>query len=106
MSSTGLFCFGEVGAPFCVAQTLRRDTPQNSQDAPGTKLEFGTEKGHLEELSKMASLMREILARPGLRNEHLRKPQDKKIVPAKQRGIWPKIYISSKPMIKLRFILL
>ena len=32
--------------------------------------------------------MSEILARPSLRKEHLRKPQDKKNVPAKLHGIW------------------
>ena len=37
---------------------------------------------------KKVNLMSEILARPVLRNEHLRKPHDKQIVPAKQRGIW------------------
>ena len=52
---------------------------------------FGNEKGHFEELSKNVSLMREILARPNLRKEHLRKIQDKKIVPAKQHGTWRKI---------------
>ena len=50
--------------------------------------------------------MSDILARLGLRNEHLRKPQDKKIVPAQQRGIWREKYTSSKPKIKLRSILL
>ena len=62
----------------------------NSQDAPGTKFEFGKEKGHLQELSKKENLMSETLARPSLRKEHLRKPQEKKIVPAKQRGTWRK----------------
>ena len=32
--------------------TLRRDTPENSQDAPGTKLNSGKKKGNLEALSK------------------------------------------------------
>ena len=35
------------------------------------------------ELSKKANLMSEILARSVLRNEHLRKPQDKQIVTVK-----------------------
>ena len=35
-------------------------------------------------------LMSEILARRPLRNEHLRKPHDKKSAPAKQHGIWQK----------------
>ena len=86
--------------------TLRWDTPWNSQDAPGTKLKFGKGKGNLEALSKKMNLMSEILARPVLRNEHLRKPHDKKLVPAKQRGIWLEKYTSSKLKIKLRFILL
>ena len=45
-------------------------------------------KGNLEALSKKVNLMSEILARPVLRNEHLRKPHDKQIVTAKSRGIW------------------
>ena len=40
--------------------------PENSQDAPGTKLNSG-EKGNLEALSKKVNLMSEILARPVLR---------------------------------------
>ena len=44
--------------------------------------------GHLETISKKVNLMSEILARPSLRKKHLRKPQDKKSVPAKQHGIW------------------
>ena len=56
--------------------------------ALGTKFKFGKEKGHLEALSKKVNLMSEILARPSLRKEHLRKPQDKKNVPAKQHGVW------------------
>ena len=37
--------------------------------------------------------MSEILERPSLRKEHLRRPYDKKIAPAEQRGIWQeKIY--------------
>ena len=35
---------------------------------------FGKEKGNLKELSKNVNFMSEILARPVLRNEHLRKP--------------------------------
>ena len=69
--------------------------------ALGTKFEFGKENGNVEEFSKKVNIMSEILAHPGLRNEHLRKPQDKKIVPAKQHGTWRKENLSSKPMIKL-----
>ena len=36
--------------------------------------------------------MSEILARPSLRKEDLRKPQDKKNVPAKQHGTWRKVH--------------
>ena len=52
------------------------------------KFEFGREKGHLEEFSKKANLLSEILARPTLRNKNWREPKDKKIVPAKQQGTW------------------
>ena len=48
--------------------------------------------------------MSEILARSRLRKEHLRKPQDKKSVPAKQDGIWREKYICSRPRTKLRFV--
>ena len=68
-------------------------------EARGTKLKFGKEKGNLEALSKRVKLMSEILARPVLRNEHLRKPHDKQIVPAKQRGIWREKCTSSKPLL-------
>ena len=47
--------------------------------------------------------MSEILARPSLRKEHLRKPQDKKNVPAKQHGIRREKYISSRPRKKATF---
>ena len=40
---------------------------------------------------------------PVLRNNHLRKPHDKQIVSAKQRGIWREKYVSSRQKIKLRF---
>ena len=46
-------------------------------------IESGKEKGNLEALSKKVNFMSEILARPVLRNNHLRKPHDKQIVSAK-----------------------
>ena len=52
------------------------------------KTEFGTQKGHLEALSTKVTLISEILARQSLRKEHRRGPHDKKIAPARQRGIW------------------
>ena len=45
--------------------------------------------------------MSEILSRPVLRNEHLRKPHDKQTVPAKQHGIWREKCTSSKPKINV-----
>ena len=69
------------------------------------KLKFGKVRGNLEALSKKMNLMSEILARPVFWNEHLRKPHDKQIVPAKQCGIWREKYTSLKLRIKLRFIL-
>ena len=47
--------------------------------------------------------MSEILARPNLRKEHLRKPQDKKIVAAKQRGTWRKSVYKLKSNDKTTF---
>ena len=60
----------------------------NFQDAPGTKSEFGIEKDHRRAISKKVNLMSEILARPVLRNNHMRKPHDKQIVPAKSKVAW------------------
>ena len=56
---------------------------RNSQDASGTKLKLGKEKGNLEAWSKEANLLSEILRARFLRNGHLRKPRDKQIVTAK-----------------------
>ena len=55
---------------------------RNSYDASGTKLKF-EEGGNLEALAKKVNLMSEILARPVLRNNRLRKPHDKQIATAK-----------------------
>ena len=55
--------------------------------APDSK--FGQEKGHLEESSQSASLS-VVLARQGSRTDHMRKPQGKRVGPAKQRGTWRK----------------
>ena len=52
-------------------------------------------KWHLEALSKKVKIMSEM-----------RKPHDLKFLPAKQRGILREKFSSSKPKIKLRFILL
>ena len=61
----------------------------------GTKLKFGKEKGNLEAVSKKVNLVSEILARPVRRNNHTSK------------AAWnlARKYASSKPKIKLRFIL-
>ena len=47
------------------------------------KIEFEKEKGNLQVLSKKVNLMNEILARLFLRKNHVRKPHDNQIVPAK-----------------------
>ena len=47
------------------------------------KIEFGKERGNLEQFSQKVNFISEILARPVRRNNHLRKPHDKQIVPAK-----------------------
>ena len=57
-------------------------------------LNSGRKKGNLEALSKKVNLMSEILARPGRRNNHLREPHEKQIVPAMKRGIWARKYAS------------
>ena len=63
--------------------TLRRDTPEILRMHLVRNSKFGKEKGNLEALSKKANLMSEILARLVLRNNHLKKPHDKQVVPAK-----------------------
>ena len=63
-------------------------THHEIQDALSAKLKFGKEKDNLEALSQKVNLMSEILALPVLRNKHLRKRDDKRIVPAQQRGTW------------------
>ena len=49
-------------------------------------------KGPSRGVIQKVNLMSEILARPSLKKEHLRKPQDKKNVPAKQHGIWRELF--------------
>ena len=56
---------------------------RSSQDASGTKLKFGKEKGNLEAWSQKGEPHERNPSRPVLRNEHLRKPRDKQIVTAK-----------------------
>ena len=72
-----------------------------THQTPGTK-QFRQRKDNLEALSKKVNLMSEIPARPVLRNEHLRKPHDKQIVTAKQRGIWQKKHNAEQERFKLR----
>ena len=66
-----------------------RNTPSNSPKALGTKLEFGKEGVHREELSQRVRLMSVFLERPHSVKDHKRRPCTKKDAPAKQHGIWP-----------------
>ena len=72
--------------------------------APGTKLKFG-KRVHSEELSKSVNFKSVVLARPGLRRGHKRRPCTKKDAPAEQRGTWRKIVASSRMRTKLSFTL-
>ena len=58
------------------------------------------------EFEKGENLMSEILARPVRRNNHLRKPHDKEVEPGRVEWNLARKDASSKPNIKLRFILL
>ena len=59
-----------------------RNTPSNSPRALGTKLKFGKERVHREELSKSVRF-----ARPNSGKDYMRRPCTKKDAPAKQREI-------------------
>ena len=76
--------------------TLRRDTPWNSGDAPGAKLQFGKEKDNLEALSKKVNLVSEILARPVLRRNTWGNLTTSRLWQQKQRGTWQKSTMRSK----------
>ena len=71
--------------------------------ALGIKLKFGKERVSREELSKSVNLMSAVLARQNLGKDHRRRPCTKKDVPAVQRGIWQKLFTSSRMRTKLRF---
>ena len=66
------------------------NAPSNSPKAPGTRLKFGKERVHREELSKSVRHMSVVFARQNSGKDHMRKPGTKKDAPAKQRGIWRK----------------
>ena len=75
--------------------TIRRDTPWNSQDAPGTKLNSGKEKAIWRHYPKWAK----SLSVQFLMNNHLRKPHNKQIVTSKVAWKLARKYASSKPKI-------
>ena len=77
-----------------------------SLKAPGTKLKFGKERVHLEELSKSVRLMSVVLACPNSGKDHMERLRTKKDAPAEQQGIWREILTSSRIQTKLRFVLL
>ena len=71
-----------------------------------TKLKFGKERVHREELSNSVRLMSVVLVRQNSGKDHMRRPCTKKDAPAKQRGIWRKVFASSRIRTKLRSALL
>ena len=79
-----------------------RNTPSNSPKALGTKLKFGKERVHREELSKSVRFMCVVFARQNSRNDHMRRPCTKKDAPAKQRGIRRKEYGQSYVLFSYR----
>ena len=70
-----------------------RNTPSNSPKTIGTKLKFGKERAHREELSKSVRHMSVVLARQNSRKDDVVTPCTKKDAPAEQRGIWRNIFI-------------
>ena len=70
------------------------------------KNKFGKERVHREVLSKSVRHMSVVLARRNSRKDHMLRPWSKNDAPAKQRGIWRKIFTSSRTRTKLRLILL
>ena len=70
------------------------------------KNKFGKERVHREVLSKSVRHMSVVLARRNSRKDHMLRPWSKNDAPAKQRGIWRKIFTSSRTRTKLRFIFL
>ena len=72
--STQLGCVSQDSYP---RKTILREPkhPSNSPKAPGTKLKFGKERVHREELSKSVHLMSVVLARQILGKDHMRRPR-------------------------------
>ena len=87
-------------------QLVSKHTVKFSKKTLGTKLKFGKERVHREELSKSVRLMSVVLARGNSRTDHMRRLYTKKDAPAKQRGIWRNIFTSSRILTKLRLIFL
>ena len=81
-------------------------TPSNSPRERGTKLKFGKERAHREELFESVCLMSVVLARQNSGKEHETKLCTKKDAPAEKHGTWRKMSTSSKTRLKLRFTLL
>ena len=83
-----------------------RNTPSNSPKAPGTKLKFGNERVHREELSKSVRLMSVVLARRNSGKDHMRRPCNWRDAPTKQHGIWRKSIYKLKNAEKTVFYVL
>ena len=93
-----LFC-GNLGKR---VWTLRGDTPENSDDALGTKLNSGKKQGNLEALSKKVILMSEILARQSLRKRNTWGNFKTRRVRQQSNMAFGEKYASSRPRTKLR----
>ena len=94
-------------SPFYVNQEdWDRNTPSNSPKAPGTESKFGKERVHREVLSQSVHLMSVVLARQNSSTDHMRRPWHQNDALAKQRGIWRKIFTSSRIRTWLRFMFL
>ena len=92
---------------FCVnREDWDRNTPSNSPKARGTKSKFGIERVHREGLSKSVRHMSVVLARQNSGKDQMRRLCTKKDAPAKKRGIWRKMFTSSRIRTKLRSTLL
>ena len=82
-----------------------QNTPSNSPMAHGTKLKFGKERVHREELSKSVNLMNVVLARKNSGKDNMKRPCNKRDPPAEYRGIWRNICTSSRMRTMQRLIL-
>ena len=105
-SSTSVVCLKDSYPRQSGSACWDQNTPTNSPKALGTILKLVKERVHREEYPSVLRLMSVVFARSNSRRDHMRRRCTKKDAPAEQRGIWRKIFTSSRIRTKLRFTLL